>query len=101
MSDRARTQIGAIGGALAAIVCCAAPLLIAALGSLGVGSALVNGLYLLIPILAVVIGLAGLRLYRRRANADPCCEDQSLKEGFEQWATVAPHPTDARAMTSP
>jgi mercuric ion transport protein len=83
MSDRTRIQIGAIGGVLAAIVCCAAPLLIVALGSLGIGGALANGSYLLIPILAVVLGWAGLRLYRRRATTEPGCEDQSLKEGLK------------------
>lgn len=84
MSDRTRTQIGAIGGALAAIVCCAVPLLIVALGPLGIGSALANGSYLLIPILPVVLGWAGWRLYRPHAIAEPCCEDQSLKEGLKQ-----------------
>jgi mercuric ion transport protein len=83
MSDRARMQIGAMGGLLAAIVCCAAPLLIAALGSLGIGSALANGFHLLIPILAVVIGWAALRLYRCAAAA-PCSDDQALKEGFKR-----------------
>ncbi|HXF55347.1 MAG TPA: hypothetical protein VNK52_14620 [Hyphomicrobiaceae bacterium] len=84
MSDRTRMQIGAIGGLLAAVVCCAAPLLIASLGSLGIGSALASGSYLLIPIVAVVLGWVLWRLYRHRATAKPCCNDRSLKEGFRQ-----------------
>ncbi|MDJ1157629.1 hypothetical protein QNA08_05205 [Chelatococcus sp. SYSU_G07232] len=84
MGDRTRMLVGPIGGLLAAIVCCAAPLLVVAIGSLGIGGALASGAYLLIPILALVLGWVGLRLYRRRASATPCCEDQSLKEGFRQ-----------------
>jgi mercuric ion transport protein len=83
MSDKARIQAGAIGGLLAAVVCCAAPLLIVAVGSLGIGTALANGAYLLIPILAVVLALAGWHFYRRRATAQPCCNDKSLKEGVK------------------
>lgn len=83
MNDKARIQVGAIGGLLAALVCCAAPLLILALGSLGVGSALANSSYLLIPILAVVLGLGGVYLYRRRATVQHCCDDKSFKESVK------------------
>jgi mercuric ion transport protein len=83
MRDKARIQAGAIGGLLAAVVCCAAPLLIVAVGSLGIGTALANGAYLLISILAVVLALAGWHLYRRRATAQPRCNDKSLKEGVK------------------
>jgi mercuric ion transport protein len=84
MSDRTRMQLGAIGGLLAAVVCCAAPPLIVALGSLGIGSAFASGSYQLVPFLAVVLGWGLWRLYRRRAIAQPCCNDRSLKEGFKQ-----------------
>jgi mercuric ion transport protein len=84
MSDRTRIQLGAIGGLLAAVVCCAAPVLIVALGSLGIGSTLASGFYLLVPILAVVLGWVGLRPYGRRASTQPCCDDRSSKEGFRQ-----------------
>lgn len=83
MNDKARIQAGTIGGLLAALVCCAAPLLILALGPLGVGSALTNGSYLLIPILAVVLGLGGVYLYRRRATVRHCCDDKSFKESVK------------------
>jgi hypothetical protein len=82
MSDKALIQAGAIGGLLAAVVCCAAPLIVA-VGSLGIGTALANGAYRLIPILAVVLALAGWHLYRRRASAQPCCNDKSFKEGVK------------------
>jgi mercuric ion transport protein len=83
MSDQAHMRIGAIGGLLAAIVCCATPLLIVALGSLGISSFFANGSYLLIPILAVLLGLVGLRFYRRHASVRPCCDDRSFKEGVK------------------
>lgn len=83
MSDQAHMRIGATGGLLAAIVCCATPLLIVALGSLGISSVFANGSYLLIPILAVLLGLVGLRLYRRHTSIPPCCDDRSLKEGVK------------------
>jgi mercuric ion transport protein len=83
MSDPARGWIGAIGGLLAAIICCATPFLIVALGSFGVGGLLANGAYLLFPVLAVVLGLVGLRLYRRRTTIPACCDDHSLKKGFK------------------
>lgn len=82
MSDRTRMQIGTIGGVLAAIFCCAAPLLIA--GSLGIGGALASGSYQLIPFLAVALGWALWRLYRHRSGAEPCGQSQSLKEGVRQ-----------------
>jgi mercuric ion transport protein len=80
MSDQAHMRVGAIGGLLAAIVCCATPLLIVALG---ISSVFANGSYLLIPILAVLLGLVGLRLYRRHTSIPPCCDDRSLKEGVK------------------
>jgi mercuric ion transport protein len=69
-----------MGGLFAAVVCCAAPLLVVAAGSLGVGSLLANGFYLLIPVLVVALGLIGLFHYRRRAVAKSCCDDVSLRE---------------------
>ncbi len=82
MSDPRRAWIGAIGGLFAAVICCAAPLLIVAAGSLGVGSLLANGFYLLIPVL-VALGLAGLFHHRRRAVAQSCCDDAPLKESVK------------------
>lgn len=83
MSDRARTQIGAIGGLLAAIVCCATPLLIVALGSLGVGAWFTNAYYVLIPAVVIFLGLAGLQHFRQRAAAQPCCNPTSSQQGVK------------------
>jgi membrane protein implicated in regulation of membrane protease activity len=77
-------HIGAIGGLLAVVVCCAAPLLTAALVSLGIGSMLTNGSVLLMSLLTVVLGWLLWRFHRHRATAEPCCKDQPLKEGAKQ-----------------
>lgn len=81
MSERANIQIGAIGGLLAAIVCCTAPLLVVALGSVGASAWFRNAYYVLIPALLICLGLIGLGLYRHRSAAQTCCNPSSLKQG--------------------
>ncbi len=71
MNDRALTA-GAAGAVLAAI-CCAAPLLAGALGSLGLTAWLAKGTYVLIPVLFICLGLIGLR-FRRRPTAAAASE---------------------------
>lgn len=83
MSDQTHMRIGAIGGLFAAIVCCTTPLLIVALGSLGISAWLANAYYVLIPALAIFLGLAALRHYRRRAPSQSCCDPVSPKQGIK------------------
>jgi mercuric ion transport protein len=78
MNDSALVKTGAIGAVVAAI-CCATPVLVIALGAVGL-SALTGYLdYVLLPILALCIGLIGYGLYRRRQTAAACCAADSTK----------------------
>lgn len=76
MNDATLIKTGAIGAVVAAI-CCATPVLVITLGAVGL-SALTGYLdAVLLPILALCIGVLGYGLYKRRQNAAACCEPQS------------------------
>lgn len=76
MNDATLIKTGAIGAVVAAI-CCATPVLLIALGAVGL-SALTGYLdYVLLPILALCIGALSYGLYKRRQNAAACCEPHS------------------------
>ncbi len=78
MNDSALIKTGAIGAVVAAL-CCATPVLVVALGAVGL-SALAGYLdYVLLLILALCIGLISYGLYRRRQNAAACCTSESTK----------------------
>ena len=65
MNDRTLLKVGIIGSIVAA-VCCFTPLLVVVFAALGL-SALVGWLdYLLLPVLALFLGLAAFALVRRR-----------------------------------
>ncbi len=73
MNDRA--VLGA--GVAAAVLCCAAPVLVTLLGALGLSAwvaKLGNGLLpgLIVLVLLVLVGIAGYVLYRRK-HAAACC----------------------------
>lgn len=73
MNDATLVKTGAIGRVVAAIFC-ATPVLVIALGAVGL-SALTGYLdYVLLPALALCLGMVGHGLYRRRQNAAACCE---------------------------
>jgi mercuric ion transport protein len=68
MNDQTLVKTGIIGAVIAA-VCCATPLLVILLGAVGL-SALTGYLdYVLLPALALCIGLIGFGLYRQRGTA--------------------------------
>jgi mercuric ion transport protein len=72
MNDATLIKTGTVGAVVAAI-CCATPVLVIALGAVGL-SALTGYLdYVLLPALALCIGLVGYGLYRQRQSA-ACCE---------------------------
>ena len=72
MKDATILKTGIVGTVIAA-VCCATPVLVIALGALGL-SAWVSGLdYVLLPALAVFLGLTAYGLWRRN-RAAPCCD---------------------------
>lgn len=65
MNDQALVKTGVIG-AIVAAVCCATPVLVIALGAVGL-SALTGYLdYVLFPALAICLGMIGYGLYRQR-----------------------------------
>ena len=69
MPDRALIAAG-LAGAIAAAVCCAAPMLAAALGTAGLMAWLANAAYAVIPALLMCLGLVAYRRNRRRAMTD-------------------------------
>lgn len=72
MKDATILKTGIIGTVIAAI-CCATPVLVIAFGALGL-SAWVSGLdYVLLPALAVFVGLTAYGLWRRN-RAAACCD---------------------------
>jgi mercuric ion transport protein len=67
MNDRTLVTTGTVGGILAGI-CRAAPLLAVLLGSAGLTAWLAKADYVLIPALIICVTLIGLGLYRRRVR---------------------------------
>ena len=71
MDDRKLLGIG-IGGALVAVVCCFTPAVVVILASLGLSAAVGWLDYVLLPALAVFLGLiARAVVLKRRASTDP------------------------------
>jgi len=60
-----------------AILCCAGPLLLVALGSVALSAWVASAGYVLIPIILAVIGVVGVWRYRRNrstsSSAADCC----------------------------
>lgn len=78
MNDSALIKTGAIGAVVAAI-CCATSVLVIALGAVGLSAWAGYLDYVLLPILALCIGLISYGLYRRRRSAATCCTSESTK----------------------
>lgn len=72
MKDGTILKIGIVGTVVAAI-CCATPMLVIALGALGL-TAWAGGLdYVLLPALALFLGLTAYGLWRRNRTT-ACCD---------------------------
>jgi mercuric ion transport protein len=65
--DRTLIATGAIGAIVAAI-CCMTPLLVVALGAVGLTAWLAKADYVLIPALILCLALVAVGLYRRRLH---------------------------------
>lgn len=80
MKDATILKTG-IAGSLLAAICCATPVLIIALGAVGL-SAWVGWLdYILLPALAMFVGMTAYGLWRRNRAAACCATDiQTNKE---------------------
>lgn len=78
MKDAVIVKTGIVGSVIAAI-CCATPVLVIVLGAVGL-SAWIGWLdYVLIPALALFLGLTGYGLWRR-SRAAACCADGTQTE---------------------
>lgn len=73
MKDDAATPIAVIASAFA-VICCAGPLLIAAIGAAALTGWLTNSAYVLIPAVLIALGLGALWYYRRRTSVQDCCQ---------------------------
>jgi len=63
---RARLLRTGVTGAVVAGVCCFTPLLVVLFGAVGLSAALAWADYVLLPMLAVSLGMVGFALARRR-----------------------------------
>ena len=72
MKDDAATPIAGMAGAFA-VVCCAGPLLTAAIGTAALTSWLTNSAYVLVPSVLIALGLGAFWYYRRRTSVQGCC----------------------------
>ena len=81
MKDATIVKTGIVGSVIAAI-CCATPVLVIALGAVGLSAWLGWIDYVLLPALAIFLGLTAYGLWRRQ-RAAACCssETQPNKEG--------------------
>ncbi len=78
MKDATLIRTGAVGAVIAA-VCCATPVLVIALGAVGLAAVAAYLDYVLLPALAVCLGLLGYGLYLRRQAAASCAAETSEK----------------------
>ena len=67
MRDKTFIATGAVGAVLAAL-CCATPLLVVALGAVGLTGWLAKADYVVIPAFILCLGLIGFGVYRRRVR---------------------------------
>ncbi|MFN3615355.1 MAG: mercury resistance system transport protein MerF [Rubrimonas sp.] len=75
MKDATILKTGIVGSVIAAI-CCATPVLVVALGAIGLSAWLGWIDYVLLPALAVFLGLTAYGLWRRQ-RAAACCADET------------------------
>lgn len=79
MNDSSLIKTGVVGAVIAAI-CCATPILVIALGAVGL-SALTGYLdAVLLPALALSIALVGYGFYKKRQNAAACCAANAVNK---------------------
>jgi mercuric ion transport protein len=69
MNDRHHIATGVVG-AILAVVCCAGPVLLVALGSASLTAWFANAYYILVPAVLILLALIALLLYRRRTAAE-------------------------------
>ncbi|WP_160119809.1 mercury resistance system transport protein MerF [Rhodovarius lipocyclicus] len=80
MNDRTLIRTGAIGAGLAAI-CCATPILAIVLGAAGLSAWAAGADSVLIPILLACLALVAIGLVRRQRARTCCAPGETTKEG--------------------
>ena len=78
MKDATLIRTGAVGAVIAA-VCCATPVLVIALGAVGLATVAAYLDYVLLPALAVCLGLIAYGLYLRQQAAAGCAAETGEK----------------------
>lgn len=90
MRDAALIKTGVVGAVVAA-VCCATPVLVLALGALGLSAWLGWADYIALSALAAFVLLAGYGLHRWRSSAPgTCCETSGTAPGASPPAGKSP-----------
>lgn len=81
MKDATILKTG-IGGSVIAAICCATPVLLILLGGVGLSAWLGWIDYVLLPALAIFVGMTAYGLWRRQRTAACCVQvAQTTKEG--------------------
>jgi len=70
----------AISVGILAVICCAGPLLIAAIGTTALAAWLANSWYVLIAVALIAVGGGVLWLRHRRVSAQDCCRPEALNK---------------------
>jgi mercuric ion transport protein len=78
MKDATLIRTGVVGAAIAA-VCCATPVLAIVLGAVGLAAVVAYLDYVLLPALAICVGLISYGLYLRRQAAAGCAAETREK----------------------
>lgn len=79
MKDKTILTAGIAGTAIAAI-CCFTPVLVILLGAIGLSAWLGWLDYILLPALALFLGIAAYGLWRRQRAAAECCTSETAKK---------------------
>ena len=81
MKDATLIRTGAVGAVIAA-VCCATPVLVIALGAVGLAAVAAYLDYVLLPALAVCLSLIAYGLYLRQQAAPGCAAETGEKRNI-------------------
>jgi len=74
----ADTTIGALLVGALAVICCAGPLLVAAMGATALAAWLSKSVYVLIPAALIAVGITVVVWFRRRSvSAQNCCRPET------------------------
>ncbi|MBX6329113.1 MAG: hypothetical protein IRY89_11110 [Pseudolabrys sp.] len=81
-----RTADGTVGALLVgalAVICCAAPLLITAIGATALAAWLAKSAYVVIPVAIIAAGIAVIWFQRHHADAQDCCHPRKKASSHE------------------